>query len=208
LRTRNMEGSYFLGRGGAVAAVLAMIPSGLTVSRGDSVTLDEVGVIAALEERGQNDIINPFVKDSSGADLLGEDAQRQKMREALLADVFLTGTSAVTLDGKLVNVDGLGNRVAGMLFGPRKVIVVAGANKIVANVEAALERIREIAGPMDARRVHPGEVGRELPCVRTGICSDCKHEERICNSTVIIQRSYPSDRGRIHVVFVDENLGY
>ena len=203
-----MDGSYFLGREEALAAVLAMIPAGVTVSRGDSVTLDEVGVIAALEERGQNRITNPFEKDSNGVELLGEDAQRQKMREALLADVFLTGTSAVTLDGKLVNVDGLGNRVAGMLFGPRKVIVVAGAGKIVADVEAALQRIREIAGPMDARRVHPGEAGRELPCVRTGICTNCRHEDRICNSTVIIERSYPVDRGRIHVVFVGEKLGY
>jgi hypothetical protein len=203
-----MGGSYFEDREEARAAVLAMIAPGLTVSRGDSLTLDQMGIMAGLEERGQNTIINPFEKDSSGADLLDEDAQTERMRQALLADVFLTGTNAVTLDGKLVNVDGSGNRVAGMIFGPRKVIVVTGANKIVADVDAALQRIRQIAGPMDARRVQPGEEGRELPCVRTGICTDCRHDDRICNCTVIIERSFPADRGRIHVVFVGEALGY
>jgi hypothetical protein len=208
LRRGNMEGSYCPSREEALMAVLSLVPPGLSVSRGDSVTLDQIGVMAALEERGQNVIINPFQKDSHGVDLLDEHAQRDKMREALLADVFLTGTSALTLDGKLVNVDGLGNRVAGMIFGPRKVIVVAGANKIVADVDAAIKRIRGIAGPMDARRVHPGREGHELPCVRTGICTDCRHEDRICNCTVIIERSYPVDRGRIHVVLVGETLGY
>ena len=208
LRGRNMEGSYYDDPEAAKAAVLSMIPPGVTVGRGDSLTLDQLSVMTALESRGQNMVVNPFLKGPDGRDLLDEAAQTERMRECLLADVFLTGTNALTLDGKLVNFDGSGNRVAGMLFGPRRVIVVIGANKIVADVDAALQRIRHVAAPLDARRVVPAHEGNELPCVRIGFCTDCARDDRICNSTVVIERCFPTDKGRIHVVVVGEPLGY
>jgi len=131
-------------------------------------------------------------------------------RQAFLADIFLTGTNAITLDGKLVNVDGNGNRVAPAIFGPDKVIVVAGVNKIVRNVDEAIKRINEIAAPLNARRhfvKHQRAEFGTLPCVRTGTCVDCAHELRICRYTVIIAGTSTRDKGRINVVLVGEELG-
>jgi len=122
----------------------------------------------------------------------------------------LTGTNAITLDGKLVNIDGVGNRVAAMIFGPKKVIVVAGINKIVSDVNEALERIRGFAAPMNAKRHYlkhqQPELG-DLPCVQTGSCVDCRHDWRICNYTVIIEGAMIGQKGRINVVLVGEELG-
>jgi hypothetical protein len=131
-------------------------------------------------------------------------------REAFSCDVFLAGTNAVTMDGKLVNTDGLGNRVSAMIFGPEKVILVVGANKIVKNLDEAMERIREVCAPMNARRHflkhHSSEFG-DLPCVRTGKCIDCNHDWKICNYTVIIEGAMAREKGRINVVLVGEELG-
>jgi len=124
--------------------------------------------------------------------------------KALSTDFFLTGLNAVTLDGKIVNTDGSGNRVTGLLFGPRKVIGVAGVNKIVPDVEAATERIRTIAAPMNAYR-HSIKHGMEAPpCGITGVCVDCHHARRICNYTVVVEfQRHP----RIELVIVGEELG-
>ena len=127
-------------------------------------------------------------------------------RQALTSDIFLTGTNAVTLDGKLVNIDGLGNRVAGMIFGPAKVIVAVGANKIVSDTDMAILRIKGVAAPLNVIRhdfgpnVRPG-------CSETGICCECKPPHTICCNTVIID-SCSRDRGRIKVIIIGEALGY
>jgi hypothetical protein len=131
-------------------------------------------------------------------------------RETFSADIFITGTNAITLDGKLVNIDGAGNRVAAMIFGPSKVILVIGVNKIVKDVDAALERIHQMAAPVNAKRhvlKHHDEGLSTLPCVKTGSCADCRSDWRICNYTVIIDGAMPQHQGRINVVLVGEELG-
>lgn len=122
-------------------------------------------------------------------------------RKELTSDLFITSTNAITLDGKLVNIDGTGNRVAAMIFGPKKVIIVCGVNKIVQNVEEALERIKFIASPMNAKRVNS-----KTPCVETGFCMDCNSIERICNVITIIEKK-PS-LSNIDVVIIGEYLGF
>jgi hypothetical protein len=140
----------------------------------------------------------------------GVERRRQLQREALLSDVFLTSTNAITLDGRLVNIDGTGNRVAAMVFGPKKVIVVAGKNKIVKNVEEGLSQIHGVCTPMNIirHRLKHGSGGPdEVPCVKTGKCADCYHEWRICRYTVIIEGQMPDDKDRIKVVLVGEPMG-
>ena len=117
---------------------------------------------------------------------------------------------AVTLDGRLVNVDGLGNRVAAMIFGPRKVVLIAGVNKIVKDVDEAMERIHQVAAPMNAKRHylkhHFDELG-DLPCVKTGRCVDCTHDWKICCFTVVVEGTQLRDKGRINMILVGEELG-
>jgi len=186
LQKRSMNAQYVPSRQEALSAVLEMVPEGATVSRGDSVTLDQVEVMAELRKRNQNKIIWPQERDGHGLLLVKDLEERMRMqREVFTSDVFLTGTNAVTLDGKLVNTDGLGNRVTPMIFGPKKVIIVAGVNKIVKDVNEALVRIHEVCAPLNARRhfeKHHRPWFGDLPCVRTGRCVDydCDHERRIC----------------------------
>ncbi len=208
---RNINAQYVPGREEALTAVLAMIPEGATVVRGDSVSVDQVGVIPALKERNKNKIIDPCERDAEG--FLTPEVQKARpemQRAAFSADVFLAGSNAITLDGKIVNTDGMGNRVSAIIFGPKKVILVVSANKIVKNVEEALERIRQIAAPMNVKRHylkhHFPQFG-DLPCVRTGKCTDCNSDFRACCNTVIIEGSFAWVKGRINVVLVGEELG-
>jgi len=204
LKRNNIPGYYAPDRSQALTQILGMIPSEVTIGVGDSVTLHQVGVIGELEKRGSHQIFTPFRKE-------GKDHTPATMREAvetgmkaLSVDLFLTGLNAVTLDGKIVNTDGLGNRVTGMLFGPKKVIAVAGINKIVANVEEGVKRIKGTAAPINAKR-HNLKHGLEAPpCAATGVCVDCHHPRRICCYTVIIEFQR---RPRIEVVIVGEELG-
>ena len=211
LQKKNTNGQYFPSREEALSAVLEMIPPGAVVSRGDSITLDQVEIIPELEKRNQNRIIDPMEKDAEGLYVIADREQRLTLaREAFTSDIFLTGTNAVTLDGKLVNADGAGNRVSLMIFGPKKVIVVVGANKIVKDVDEALARIREFAAPVNAKRHflkhHRPEFG-DLPCVRTGVCVECHHDWCICRYTVIIDGEMIWEKGRTTVVLVGEELG-
>lgn len=211
LQKKHVNAQYVSNRKDALSVVLEMIPKEATVACGDSVTLDQVEVIPELRKRNQNNIINPMERDAEGFSIIADMEQKAEVqRAAFTSDVFLTGTNAVTLDGKLVNIDGVGNRVAPMIFGPKKVIVVVGANKIVKDVNQALERIYQIAAPINAKRHyikhHVAEFG-DLPCVRTGSCVDCNHERRICRYTVIIDGTSIRQKGRINVVLVGEELG-
>jgi hypothetical protein len=205
-----MNGQYASNRHEALVAVLDMIPPGAVVARGDSISLDQIGLLPEILKRQQNKLIDPF---KTGADGLwaetGEERQRM-MRESFFADILVTSTNAITLDGKLVNIDGQGNRVAAMIFGPSKVILVVGINKIVKDAAEALERIHQFAAPINAERhylKHHAENFNDLPCVKTGSCIDCRHEWRICNYTVIIEGAMPRHQGRINVVLVGEELG-
>ncbi|MEK7353851.1 MAG: lactate utilization protein [Chloroflexota bacterium] len=210
LQKRNTNAQYVSNRREALSAVMEMIPEGVMVACGDSITLEQVGIVEELRKRNQNRILNPMERDANGA-LLGSGEERLRtFRETFSSDVFLTGTNAVTLDGKLVNTDALGNRVAPMIFGPDKVIVVVGINKLVKDVSEAIERIHRVAAPMNAKRhatKHHMETYGNLPCARTGICVDCNNDSRICRYTVIIEGSLIRRKERINVVLVGEELG-
>jgi len=211
LQKKNINAQYVSSRQEALSVVLEMIPEGATVARGDSISLDQIGIVPELRKHNRNKVIDPLERDADGFPIIAEIEQRRRVAiEAFSCDVFLTGTNAVTLDGKLVNIDGYGNRVSAMIFGPEKVIVVAGINKIVKDVNEALERIHQVCAPINAKRHylkhHMTYVG-DQPCVRTGRCVDCNHDWRICRYTVIIEGAMIREKGRINVVLIGEELG-
>ena len=164
------------------------------VSFGDSMTLLETGVLESFRADPAIRFIDTFEKGVDRAEII------ERRRQALLSDLFLTGSNAVTQNGKLVNLDMVGNRVGGIVFGPRHVIITAGVNKIVPDANAAFRRIREVAAPKNALR-H----GQKTPCIKTGRCMDCKSPDRICNIWTITDKCWP--KGRIKVVLIDQELG-
>ena len=174
--------------------ILAMIAPGSTIGVGGSVTLRQIGLIEALESRGH------AVYQRWGAQVT-QATDMDSRRAQLACAVFLSSSNAVTVEGELVNVDGIGNRVAAMIFGPEKVIVVAGWNKIVPDVNAAIQRIRNIAAPMNAKRLE-----LNLPCAKVGYCVDCDVPENMCRVTTIISRK--PRKTDMSVVLVAEQLGY
>lgn len=185
-------------RNDAVQKVLAPIPADAKVGVGGSMTIRELGLMEALTERG-NRFVHHWLPDISVRDWL------PFMREAHNSDVFLCSSNAVTEDGELVNVDSTGNRVASMIFGPDKVIVVAGRNKIVRNMDEVLKRLKEVAGPLNTKRHNIGE----LPCVKTRVCEECDSPKRICRVITILERDPNRIReSRITVVLLDEDLGF
>lgn len=190
----NFTATYVKTRQEAVDQILSLIASDATIGVGGSWTLQDLKLPSILEERGNT------VYNHNKPGLTPEEAMDLRRKE-LTADVFLTGTNAITLDGKLVNVDGAGNRVAAMIFGPKKVIIVAGVNKIVQDVAAAEQRIETIAAPVNNKRLN-----RPNPCTVTGVCMDCQGPTRICNVTTIMKkRPTPTD---IHIFIIGEELGF
>jgi hypothetical protein len=207
---RHLNAIYVPGKEEAVAKILEMIPEGATVGAADSETLVQIGIFNALQKRGNNEIVYPFFRDENGNVPGGRERTDELMRKALVTDIFLSGTNAITLDGKIVNIDGGGNRVAPMIFGPKKVIIVVGFNKITRNVDEAIRRIKEICAPINALRhvgQHHDTEFLELPCVKTGICADCYQTERICNFTAIIEGESHWRPGRINIIIIGESLG-
>jgi L-lactate utilization protein LutB len=177
----------------ATEAILHMIPTNALVGVGGSITVRELGLVAALQTRG-----TPVAQHWGD---YSSDERMKIRRQQLTADVFLTSSNAITENGQLVNVDGAGQRVAAMIFGPKQVIVVAGVNKIVMDLNAAIDRINNIAAPINAKRLN-----RKTPCATTGVCSDCESSERICNITTIIEKRPALTN--FTVVLVGEELGY
>ncbi len=165
-----------------------------SASWGDSLTAEDLGVVDLVRNARGVDFIETF--DSTA----GQDVILERRKQALLTDLFIAGTNAVTLDGALVNLDMVGNRITGIMFGPKQVLLCIGANKIVPDLEAAMARVKEVAATQNALR-HLCKT----PCVKTGRCMDCKSPDRICNTWSIIERCHP--RGRIGVILVDQNLG-
>jgi len=194
----------------ALSIVMELITEGVTVGTADSTTLLQVGVLSEIKERGCNEIINPFMRDEKGQFVVDEEERHNLMRKVFFTDVYVIGTNIVTLDGKLVNTDGNGNRVAAMIFGPKKVIIIAGANKIVKDLDGAFKRIREVCAPVNATRhalKHHRPEFYELPCVKTGTCTDCNSPVSICHHTTIIDGVAERRRGHINVVIIGECLG-
>ena len=194
LTKNNFASCYVKTKQEAMEKILSLIPEGATVGVGGSYTLTEVGVLEELEKRGHT-IFN------HGKPGLTQEEVLALRRAQQSCDVFLSGTNALTLDGKLVNVDGIGNRVASMIFGPKQVIIVAGVNKIVRNVEEAERRIEMLAAPINNKRLN-----RPNPCTVTGMCMDCQGPTRICNITTIIRKRPPLTP--TSVIVVGEELGF
>jgi hypothetical protein len=185
--------SYVNTRQEAIDRVLSLVDVNATIGVGGSWTLHrDLKLVELLEQRGHT------IFDHNK---LGCDKSVELRRKQLAADVFLTSTNAITLDGKLVNVDGAGNRVAAMIFGPKKVIVVAGVNKIVRDVAAAEERIELFAAPMNSLRK-----GSSNPCTVTGTCTDCQGPACIFKVTTIM-RKRPT-YADINIIIVGEELGF
>lgn len=165
-----------------------------SASWGGSLTLDATGILDDLKQHEDIHLIETF----------GENISQEKLmecrRKALLTDLFLTGTNAVTETGSLVNLDRIGNRVAGITFGPRHVVIMVGRNKIVPDLEEAMNRIKNYAAPANAIRLN-----KKTPCVKTSYCSDCKSIDRICNIMTIHDKSFP--KGRIRVILINQDLG-
>ncbi len=207
LEKRKINGLYVPNGQQALPAIMDMLPPGKVIARGDSISIEQIGLLDEIKKRNGNVLIDPFETDAEGH--WPQDRERM-MRETFFADIFITGSNALTLDGKIVNIDGYGNRVAPMIFGPEKVILVAGANKIVKDVPEALERIHNYAAPVNATRhylKHNDAALGGLPCVKTGSCADCRHDWRICNYVTVIEGAMPGHAGRVNVVIIGEELG-
>jgi len=195
LEKRRMAGSYAAGADQARLEIIEMIPSGATVFRCGSMSAVGLGLWEAVETLPGVNLIDPYRPELSPEEGL------EFRRQGMLADVMIASSNAITLDGKLVNLDGMGNRVAAMAFGPKKVILVVGMNKVAPDLESAVARVKHYAAPVNAIRF-----GVKTPCVENGLCSDCKSPQRICNMWSTIEGHMIKDR--IHVKLVGENLGY
>ncbi|UCD58792.1 MAG: lactate utilization protein [Candidatus Hydrogenedentota bacterium] len=194
LEGNNIECIFVEDKQAALEKALALIPEGSSVGLGGSVTVEQVGLLETLRS-GNYTLYDQY---APGIDM-PENMKRRK--QGLTAQYFVTGTNAITADGQLVNVDGLGNRVAAQAFGPDKVIIVAGTNKIVNDVHEAFDRLEKIAAPINAKRVNA-----QSPCADTGECIDCDSPARICNIYTIIRRMMIP--GRITLILVNESLGF
>jgi L-lactate utilization protein LutB len=161
---------------------------------GDSLTLYSTHVLEELKQKENLRIIDPFDETITWKD------QIERRKEAFTCDMFLTGTNAVTAKGQLVNLDMVGNRVAALTFGPRKVVLFIGKNKIVKGLDEAFQRVKKIA-PLNARR-HPN---MKTPCQKTLQCIDCKSPQRLCNTWTITEKSFPQNR--IKIILIDQELG-
>lgn len=193
LQSRHFDAYYCSDRKSALEQALKLIPAESKVGWGGAVSAQQIGLMDAVKSGGYAYIDRDECKTQADR----EDA----MRKCLHTDVFLTGVNAISLDGQMVNIDGTGNRVAALVYGPKTVIVIAGMNKVVATLQDAIQRARTVAAPMNQQRFM-----RNVPCSRTGACADCKSDECICNQILITRNCNPT--GRIKVILVGEALGF
>ncbi len=194
LAKRRFTAVYCASAREAADYILAQAEGARTIGFGGSLSVADIALTATLADRGK-EILN------HGNPGLTPEQKREVMNRQQTCDLFLSGANAVTLDGCVVNIDGIGNRVSAMIYGPTKVIVVAGRNKIVeGDVADALRRIKDKASPPNAMRL-----GKQTPCAVTGFCADCDSPQRICNVTTILERK-PSLTD-FHVLVVNEDMG-
>ena len=190
LQSRNMTGYYAADKEAALKQALALIPEGSTVTMGGGMSVHEIGLVKALTEGNYNFIDRDAVEDKRAAMLAAYDA-----------DFYLMSANAMTEDGILVNIDGNSNRVSALAQGPRKVIVIAGMNKVCDDVDGAMKRARNVAAPINAQRF-----GLNTPCAKTGSCMNCKSPDTICCQFLITR--FSRHPGRIHVILVNDSLGF
>lgn len=192
LRKRHFDAYYCSTREEALQQVLAIIPEGSTIGWGGAISAAQVGVQAVLNAGNYTTI---------DRDQFTDPAEKLRcMRQCFDADYFITGANAISLDGQMVNIDGNGNRVGMIVYGPKYIVVVAGMNKVCATLEDAIRRARTIAAPLNQQRFL-----LDNPCTCTGVCADCTSESSICNQILITRHCRPA--GRIKFVLVGEELG-
>jgi hypothetical protein len=207
LRARHINAIFAKNSEKARLKILDLIPKDAIVGIGDSTAVRQLGIPRLLNERGTK-LLNAF--EPSDADRDPKDPQERRsriLRDATVCDVFLTGTNAITEDGRLVNVDAVGNRVAGMFWGHQISVIAVGRNKIVKDLDEAFDRIRNIISPnhIHIRTAQLGGRKLKTPCVTTGECNDCRTPDRACNIFTIIEgKPWRTD---LNVVIVDEDLG-
>ncbi len=193
LQKRHIEGHYVSSKEEAIQKAFSFLKNSELISWGGSMTLAEIGLIPALEAAGCYTLLDRSKVPNEQVEEL--------YHRAFFADTYFMSTNAITLEGELINIDGTGNRVASLIYGPKQVIIIAGMNKVARNQTEALSRIHNVACPQNAIRL-----SKNTPCALTGICHDCLSPDCICMQTVITRNSKPA--GRIKVILVGENLGY
>ena len=190
LRSRNMEADFAETKEEALEKALALIPEGSSISMGGSMSVHAIGLSEALK--------------NGNYDFIDRDAYEDKRKAMLLAydaDFFLSSCNAMTEDGVMVNIDGNANRVSAIAQGPKHVLFIVGMNKVCKDVDHAMKRARNVASPINAQRC-----GLKTPCTQTGSCMNCKSADTICCQFLITR--YSRHAGRIHVILVNEDLGY
>nr|WP_302595084.1 lactate utilization protein [uncultured Cellulosilyticum sp.] len=190
---RNIEGYYVNTKEEATMKALSFLKEGMTITWGGSMTLSQIGLLDALEKKGCYNLLDRSKVSSNEIPEI--------YRQAFSADTYLMSSNAITHSGELVNIDGTGNRVAALIYGPKQVIIIAGMNKIVTDEAAALDRIHNVTAPINAIRLN-----KKTPCALTGKCHNCLSPDCICMQTVVTRNS--RDKGRIKVILVGESLGY
>ena len=190
LESRNMAGYYAADRAEALKTALSLIPEGSSVTMGGAMSAHEIGLVDALKNGNYNFIDRDAVEDKRAAMLAAYDA-----------DVFLSSVNAMTEDGVLINIDGNANRVSAIAQGPKKVVFIVGMNKVCNDVDGAMKRARNVAAPINAQRF-----GLNTPCSKTGACMDCKSPDTICCQFLITR--FSKHAGRIHVILVNDSLGF
>lgn len=193
LHSHHFEAYYCPDSASALEKALELIPKGASIGWGGATSAEEMGLLNALRSGEYRAIDRDTAKTAQ--------ERQEMMRQCLMTDFFITGANALSLDGQMVNVDGVGNRVAAIVYGPQNVLVIAGMNKVMDTLEAAVTRTRTVAAPINMQRF-----GLETPCNATGVCADFKSSSCICNQLLITRNSKPA--GRIKVILVGEELGF
>lgn len=193
LQLRHFDAYYCANKEEALRKALELIPAEASVGWGGALSAEQIGLLDALKNGPYRAI------DREKAQSPQERVRIQK--ECFLADVFVTGANALSLDGQMVNIDGMGNRVAAIVYGPEKVLVIAGMNKVADTLNDAIIRARTVAAPMNKQRF-----GGSTPCTVTGSCADCRCEDSICNQILVTRNCRPA--GRIQFIIVGEELGF
>lgn len=190
LESRNMKGYYAADREEALKIALDLIPEGSSATMGGAVSAREIGLVQALMDGNYEFIDRDAAED-----------KRAAMLKAYDVDFFLSSVNAMTEDGVLINIDGNANRVSAIAHGPKKVLFIVGMNKVCKDVDSAMKRARNVAAPINAQRF-----GLQTPCSKTGSCMNCKSPDTICCQFLITRYSRHADR--IHVILVNDNLGF
>ena len=190
LESRNMTAYYAANKEEALKQALELIPEGSSVTMGGAMSAIEIGLVDALKEGNYNFFDRASAEDVRAATLAAYDA-----------DVYLASANALTEDGQMVNIDGNSNRVSAIAFGPHKVLLIVGMNKICNDLDSAMKRARNYAAPINAQKFD-----LDTPCSKTGACMDCKSPDTVCCQFMITR--YSKHPGRIHVILVNDSLGF